>query len=140
MRIKANVTTEDINLNSIINDAFHNAKEQLEDNVKASFSKASTPNVQSGQLRDSITSTVIDGRILLGVPDSSPASQYALAQEFGAVITPTNSAYLHFLIEDQDQWVKTKQVILSPRPFLRPALNSNSARIIIDNLRNSFNR
>lgn len=138
MRVKATVTTQDININDIINDGFNSAKEELEDQVKQSFTKSSTPNIRSGDLLNSISSTVIDNKIILGVIESSPANDYALAQEFGAVITPTNSEYLHFLIEDQNQWIKTRQVILPPRPFLRPALNSNSARIILDNLRNSF--
>lgn len=139
LKVTAKITTEDINFLSIVEEGFQNSVDDLVDNVKASFSKSSTPNVKSGQLRDSIIGISSRSSINIGVSGNSPASDYALAQELGAVITPTNYEYLHFYIEDQDQWVKTKQVILSPRPFLRPMLNQNSARIILDNIERVYN-
>lgn len=51
--------------------------------------------------------------------------KYAAIHEFGGTIHAKNAEYLHFKTRDGG-WVRTKQVTIPARPYLRPALTEHA--------------
>jgi phage gpG-like protein len=51
----------------------------------------------------------------------------AFVHEFGAVIKPVRARFLHFYIDGQE--IFAKQVVIPARPYLRPAVDENVAKV-----------
>lgn len=112
---------------------FRKGLDYLEKYVKGSFGSANKPKVRSGALKRSIHTRVIsteEGKIT-GIIGSNLV--YAAIQEYGGRITPTIAKYLHFQINGK--WVRTKLVVIPPRPYLEPGVREtqNKVKEIIDN-------
>lgn len=132
MKVNVNIDVDKFmkDLTEATSAALERTGQEAIDQVRNSFSSSSPstpgspPAKVSGTLSDAIAYDIDGNNLNLGIRQGSLAENYAMAQEFGAVINPTSAEFLHFYITDSDQWVKTKTVILPPRPFLRPVLNS----------------
>jgi hypothetical protein len=132
MKLKVEIDTEKFmdDLEQSVSTALERTGVDAVEQIRNSFSSTSPsapgspPAKVSGTLSDALDYSVDDGSLNIGIRSGSRAEVYAYAQEFGAIINPTSAEYLHFYIEGSDQWVKTKEVILPARPFLRPVINS----------------
>lgn len=74
-------------------------------------------NRQSGTLANSLTYRLLnDWTAQVGTNVA-----YAAIHEYGGIIRPKSEDYLHFQVNGN--WVKTKEVHMPERPYLRPALD-----------------
>lgn len=53
---------------------------------------------------------------------------YAAVHEFGATIRPKRAKVLHWM--EGDEHVFAKQVVIPPRPYLRPAIDENKQEVL----------
>jgi phage gpG-like protein len=97
----------------------------VEAEVKKSFGQGGKPKVRTGTLRRSIQSGVDKVPVLLGWVGTNVA--YAGVQEFGGIVRAKHSKYLTFQVKKQ--WIKVKEVAIPARPYLRPAVQNNMAKI-----------
>jgi phage gpG-like protein len=72
---------------------------------------------RSGDLSSALYAKITGDYAILGNP-----MVYAAIHENGGTITARNSEYLHFKTRD-GSWVKTRQVTIPKRPFLKPAID-----------------
>lgn len=77
-------------------------------------------NVITGRLRNSITGK-LKGNDTLEVGAGTNVV-YARIHEEGGVIKAKNAPYLHFQVGGR--WVKTKQVTIPARPYVRPSIET----------------
>jgi len=98
----------------------------VEEKAKKDFSGSNQLNVRSGYLRRSINSSVkVEGNKVIGAVGASAI--YAAIHEFGGTITARASDYLKFSVGGN--FVSVKQVIIPPRPYLRPAIDKSKPSI-----------
>jgi phage gpG-like protein len=82
--------------------------------------------IDEGRLRASIAATpVTDNEVWIGTNVI-----YAAIHEFGGVIRAKNAPALFFFWEEKGVFVRTQQVTIPARPYLRPALLDNKAEIL----------
>lgn len=80
----------------------------------------------TGNLRRSINSSVsVEGRGVVG--KLGAFAIYARIHELGGVIRPRAQKYLRFPIGKK--WVSAREVVIPPRPYLRPAITENMDKI-----------
>ena len=86
------------------------------------------PAKDTGTLARSITYSVEDGVMKYGVASGSPANKYALTMEYGSrgPIKPKTAKMLSWVDKFTGQRIFARQVVIQPRPFLRPSLRSGS--------------
>ena len=124
---------------SLLSDVI-NALMQIEGTAR---DNASGPRPQkidkvTGDLVRNIQSTGarIEGNSIIGEVEST--SIYGRIHEEGGVITPKNAPVLSWQTSD-GKWHHAMMVIIPPRPYLQPALESNSSAII-QNIGDAFMR
>lgn len=82
--------------------------------------------VRTGHLRRSITSNVRStGKDVYGILSANTV--YAALRELGGTVVPKTSEFLSFQVNGQ--WIRTKQSIHPPRPYLEPSISTNLKRI-----------
>lgn len=106
---------------------------EIRGNIAAKLNKNS-----KGQLSADVTlKSVQKGILEVGVQPTARSSKYALAHEFGVVITPKRARALRFEIDGEV--IYTQKVTLPARPYVRPAFD-NSLNIIVSVMQRSFNK
>jgi len=90
--------------------------------AKLRFNTPGNLRVRTGHLRRSIGSGAEGNTGWVGTNVS-----YGEVNELGATIRPKKGKYLKFQI--MGQWKTVKEVVIPPRPFIRPAVEENTERL-----------
>lgn len=89
--------------------------------------KNATLQPDTGGLRTSVNTRVKrSGGRIQGVIGTN--KKYAAIHEHGGTIRAKSAPYLHF--KAGGQWVKTKEVTIPARPFLRPSLEKKRKKVL----------
>lgn len=97
---------------------------QIKVNIYETFSSAST-----GGLAGSVRTDLVESSEARAVVETGPRKVYGAIHEFGGLIVPVTAPYLEFKTED-GKWVRTKQVHMPARPYVRPAFETAKEKAI----------
>lgn len=85
-------------------------------------------HVRTGQLRRSITHELVSADDSSAVYAIGTNIVYGPIHEYGGIVRAVNGPYLTFKTAD-GQWVRTRQVSIPARPYLRPAFDAQAPKL-----------
>ena len=99
----------------------------IEAHAKINVEKTFKPG--TGNLSNSINTTLEKSTDTMAKVSVGPSVIYGRIQEFGGVIKPVTAKMLHW-VDEGGQHHQANSVTIPARPYLRPAIDENEARIL----------